>query len=296
MEKYTLRNSFVFTVILLLGFCANVCAQNEQSEAKKTVYIEYFNRPQNLSFSHAEALRNKVIEHIQYRKRIILIDVDSDKSLKLEQSRRESPEASAEGDMDRMKTMVTIGANLILQGRINSIATKSETDKEGKRTYTATCSYTLKFVNPQNGTIVASETNENSGHDASEEKAIQSAVTSVSTSNAIDRLLENIAPLYGHILEISKLKKDEAKEVYIDLGTLHGIDTETWFSIMVSRQIAGRTANKEIGLLKVSTVEGENISLCKVKKGGKELKAAMDQGVTITLQSKFVSTLFGIRI
>lgn len=296
MEKYILRNSFVFTVILLLGFCANVCAQNEQSEAKKTVYIEYFNRPQNLSFSQAEALRNKVIEHIQYRKRIILIDVDSDKSLKLEQSRRESPEASAEGDMDRMKTMVTIGANLILQGRINSIATKSETDKEGKRTYTATCSYTLKFVNPQNGTIVASETNENSGHDASEEKAIQSAVTSVGTSNAIDRLLENIAPLYGHILEISKLKKDEAKEVYIDLGTLHGIDTETWFSIKVSRQIAGRTADKEIGLLKVSTVEGENISLCKVKKGGKELKAAMDQGVTITLQSKYVSTLFGIRI
>ena len=72
MKKYTLRNSFVFTVILLLGFCANVCAQNEQSEAKKTVYIEYFNRPQNLSFSQAEALRNKVIEHIQYRKRIIL--------------------------------------------------------------------------------------------------------------------------------------------------------------------------------------------------------------------------------
>ena len=121
-------------------------------------------------------------------------------------------------------------------------------------------------------------------------------MTSVSTSNAIDRLLENIAPLYGHILEISKLKKDEAKEVYIDLGTLHGIDTETWFSIKVSRQIAGLTANKEIGLLKVSSVEGENISLCKVKKGGKELKAAMDQGVTITLQSKFVSTLFGIRI
>lgn len=295
MEKYTLRNSFVFTVILLLGFCANVCAQNEQSEAKKTVYIEYFNRPQNLSFSQAEALRNKVIEHIQYRKRIILIDVDSEHSLKLEQSRRESPEASAEGDMDRMKTMVTIGANLILQGRINSIATKHETDKEGKTHYTATCSYTLKFVNPQNGTIIASKTKENSGYDTSEDKAIQSAVTG-SSSIVIDELLESIAPLFGHVLEINKVKKDEAKEVYIDLGTLHGIDTDTWFSIKVGRQIAGRTAYKEIGLLKVTSVEGEDISLCKVKKGGKELKEAIDQGVNITLQSKFVNTIFGIRI
>lgn len=44
-------------------------------------------------------------------------------------------------------------------------------------------------------------------------------------------------------------------------------------------------SQKEIGRLEVENVEGDDISLAKIKKGGKELKAAMDAGQTIVIKS-----------
>ena len=105
---------------------------------------------------------------------------------------------------------------------------------------------------------------------------------------AVRDFIDENFKLEGTILEISKVKKDDAKEVYISLGSAHGVSEDTYFSVCVTRQIAGRTSFKEIGRLKVIAVEGEDISLCEVKKGGEEIKSAVDakQNVIVRLVPK----------
>ena len=46
-------------------------------------------------------------------------------------------------------------------------------------------------------------------------------------------------------------------------------------------QVAGRETRKQIGRIRVRETLGDDISLCKVQKGGKEIKAAFDRGDAI---------------
>lgn len=293
MKKLILRNIALLTVAFLFGMAMPASAQ--QTETKKSLLVDFFLNPSHISDKYISTFRNSVISHIQERKRVIIIDAESEASLRQEKERRESDNATAENDMERLKVMSQLGANYILVGAISSISAKSETDKEGKTTWSAKCSYTIKAIDPANGTTLATRTSDysNSGKKSEEEAKTDAAYSS---GIFIDELLENIAPLYGTILEVNKVKKDDAKEVYISLGSDHGVDTDTWFGVYVTRTIAGRESKKKIGQLKVSAVEGGDISLCKVRKGGKEIKSALDQKQDVTLKSEYVSTLFGMKL
>ena len=48
--------------------------------------------------------------------------------------------------------------------------------------------------------------------------------------------------------------------------------------VFIVKTIAGREARQQIGKLKVETVLGDDISLCKVQSGGKEIKKAIEAG------------------
>jgi hypothetical protein len=52
-----------------------------------------------------------------------------------------------------------------------------------------------------------------------------------------------------------------------------------------SYRIAGREAKKQIGKLRVEEVQGEDISLCKVQSGGRDIKTALDSGETLVIQT-----------
>ncbi len=97
--------------------------------------------------------------------------------------------------------------------------------------------------------------------------------------------IEEAFPVTGTILEAGEVKKDEIKTAYVSVGNTAGVKKGNKFNICVERQIAGRTSHSVIGEAEIETVEGDDISLVKIKKGGKELKAAMDAGQTIVLKS-----------
>ena len=81
-----------------------------------------------------------------------------------------------------------------------------------------------------------------------------------------------------NIVERGSEKKDKQKEVYIDAGSSTRTHEDMRFTVYVVGNVAGRETKKEIGRLKVNEVLGEDISLCKVQKGGKDIKAALDEG------------------
>lgn len=104
-------------------------------------------------------------------------------------------------------------------------------------------------------------------------------------SQHIAKILNNTFPLYASIVEGNYAKKDKQKEVYIDLGEQFGAFKGMTFNVYTVKTIAGREAKKEIGRLRITEVMGDDISLCKVTRGGKEIKESIDNGDTLLITS-----------
>ncbi len=113
------------------------------------------------------------------------------------------------------------------------------------------------------------------------EGALNNAIARLSTY--ITRHLNARLPLSANIIEGAREKKDKQKEVYIDLGAAEGGVEGLHFDVFTVKTVAGREARKKIGRLKLMEVEGDDISLCKVQSGGRDIKAAIDSGETLLI-------------
>ena len=92
-------------------------------------------------------------------------------------------------------------------------------------------------------------------------------------------------PFTAHILERGAEKKDKQKEVYIDLGSAVGLREGIHFDVYTLGTIAGKETRKQIGRLKVNEIVGDEVSLCKVTSGAKDIKAALDAGQNLLVIS-----------
>lgn len=278
--------TLIFAVCAL--FSITGYAQGEQA-GKPNVFIDYFYRSSSVPFTWVENLRNCVIEGINATGRVYLIDVDSKAVLKQEAERRTDENVTDGGDMERLKVMTTEGANFLIQGYVTSMTTEKKKLDDGTIYYGATCAYTLKVINPSNGKLVTTKTikhgdgltNFVSGD--TEDEAI--AKVCRQAVKGVRELVEDAFKVQGQILEISETKKDEAKEVYISIGSDHGVGAGAYFEACIERSVQGRQSMKVIGELKVKNVEGGDLTLCEVKKGGKEIKAAIDGGQTVAVKT-----------
>ena len=261
-----MKSSFLRVLFVVLFVCGAITVSaQKQTEGKSSVFIDYFAHPSNVKDSWAEALRSKVIEGIQETNRVLITDAS------------------------RLAVMTQLGANYLLQGTITSLSVDHKRSDDGKSEwYAAVVNYTLKVVDPKNGTTIASKTfkhgesiTEMATGDTPDAAAVDVAKFA---RKAVRALVDEAFKLNGTILEISATKGDEAKQVYISLGSAHGVGSKARFKVYELRTVAGRNSRKEIGELKVSAVEGEDLTLCDVVKGGKEIKAAMDAQQKIEIE------------
>ena len=178
--------------------------------------------------------------------------------------------------------------HLLVDAVITNITANSESkdskDKDGKTkvttTYTGIIDVTLTLKDAKTGNVVSSPSfNARSSSYPScttSDQAIQSAMGSL--SGRITVWLNKYKPLCANIIEGARAKKDKQKEVYIDLGSREGAFEGLHFGVYIVKTIAGREAKSQIGKLKVEEVAGDDISLCKVQSGSKDIKEALDSG------------------
>lgn len=262
----------------------------EDTSGKPNVLIDYFSYRTDIGQANANQLRNCVIEGIQNTNRVDLIDVSTNSLLSLEEDRRNQG-VDADGDLDRMKVMQQQGANALIQGEITSMVVNEHVDKsDGHKYYDAVVTYTLKVVDPNTGKTIHSKSFKHGGEllNLQTSPTPDEAVMKVSKMavKSMRPFTEEAFPVYGSILEPNEVKKDEIKTAYISVGSDAGVSKGNRFEICLERQVAGRTSQSVIGEMEIEAVEGGDISLAKVKKGGKELKSALDNGQTIILKSK----------
>lgn len=176
---------------------------------------------------------------------------------------------------------------------INNISTTTKTEslttvKDGVKTwYKAMVGITIQIKDPKTEKVIASPMFKISDVDIAWIETEESAMTSTLNRLAgyVGRYCNSWFPIYGTILESSRQTKDKQKEVYTDLGTNLGAYKGLKLAAYTVKTIAGKDAKTQVGKLKIESVQGEEISLCKIQSGGKEIKNVLDKGETIIVKS-----------
>jgi len=133
------------------------------------------------------------------------------------------------------------------------------------------------------GTRAFSEEKEVGVLSTTKEKALTSAIDNLQSD--VRKYLWELFPVSGNVLEASDTKKDKVKAVYIDLGNADGVYKGQYVKVMKIGSVGGHATKREIGRLKIESVQGDEVSECKVVKGDEAIKEALDSGGKMTVQS-----------
>lgn len=286
----------VLSLVILLLISASLI--QAQSTGKKIVYIENFSHTNKIGNSYVESLRNKVIEGLVATDRITVKDVNSEASLKNEAAKQ--TEDASNVDESTLVVMRNLQANFLIQGHVTTLEAIKVTDNNGKISYKGSIVFTLKIIDIANGTLKGAENYTYSGSGSgllatgtgdTPDKAIANTMSSAGTDMV--KLVNEYFAIEGAILEVNAENKGKITEVYVDLGEIHGMQKKQKFDVYIERQIAGRVSMKKIGELEIDAVEGDDISLCKVKKGGEEIKIAMGEGQKIIVKTVYRTGILG---
>lgn len=218
--------------------------------ARESVLVKPFTHSTSVSENYCNSVRNKVMEGLNSKGRIKVLDSATDDGVE---------------------------ADYTLDGQVVSITCTKGSDDKGA-TYSAKISYQLKVTRIRDNEIVANQTFEASSTSLfskfrTELDAVNSAVDYMDAQ--IPDFVDEVFKSYGKVIEVAEIKKDAAKTVYISLGSDDGIVKGQKLDVRVEKSVGGRTINKVVGEIKVESVEGVDISLCKVTKNGKEIQQAM---------------------
>lgn len=283
----------------MIAALAVVLTMSAQEQKKANLLVDYFYTPKTVKQAHAALIRNIVIDELNKSNRVRIIDVESTPTLSLEEGRREVG-VSAGDDMERLAIMTQEGADVLLQGVVNDISFKetTTTNSKGEKTTSvaATVNVTLKVIDPKTGTVAETSTfTYPSGMLDTDALLVvaysdDEAVTTYSQKMLPKRLkkfINEAFPVVGKVLEIADSKNGkEAKTLYIDLGDNFGAKARQKFDVREIRMVGGKQSRKIIGEVEITDVEGDELSLCKVNKGGREIQTSMDADNQLIVTSK----------
>lgn len=177
------------------------------------------------------------------------------------------------------------------EGVISNISTTTRLDKNkgGKTYYQANIGLSINLKEQATGKIINSKkftiVDNAQGWLLSSKDAIEHAL--VSLSQEISDYYNYIFPLNASIIESGEVKKDKQKTAYIDLGKTSHVYEGMRFGVFELKTIAGKEAQIEIGQIKIDQVLGDELSLVRVTKGSKEIKAALDKGTKLVVSTHY---------
>lgn len=271
----------LFIIVALCLASVSVFAQ------KSVVVVDYFEYANSVVPSYADAVRSSIIQGINQMNRLTLIDAAKESSLALEEERRDSEKAALDITA-RTGQMKTLGAEYIVTGNVTNVSATRRTDSEGKVSYRGNIVYSVTVLKVEDGSVVGTKNYTHSdiatGSGTTEELAIND--TYRYCVNSMENFVQEFFPLKGAIVEMAEAKGDKVKSCYISLGTSVGVLKGQTLDAFAVKTVAGRAIETKIGSLTISEVVAEDLSLCKVTTGAKEIMAASKDGMEIVVKTK----------
>lgn len=258
-----------------------------------------------MSFTYVEgAASEKDVNSIQETvsnafvktKRFNIVDRSKMDALKKEKSLQRS-EDFIDGKV--IAQGVSLGANFLISGHVISAQADQMTTSEGKATYKAKLSISLKVIDVATGQVVASETIEpKSGSsllgaigigESSSQSAISKAIKGIESK--IDEFVGTNFPQSFSIAEIQeKDSKGNATKVLIAGGSAFGLKKGDKLKVveLTMIEVNGKKLQrkKEIGELKISKVEDDNFSTCSVSSGGLDINSKFEAKAKLQIITK----------
>ena len=266
--------------------------------AKTTVYFQQFDNSANTKAGWVEIVRGAVLEGIHNTNRTNLIDAVTEASRYEEELRRLKENLSAD-DLETTEALQTKGANVLISGDVTALTVPGKQLEGGSMSYDATVTFTLRVVNALDGTLLGTKTftlpkniigvsltSIKSGVSHTEDEAVQAIKGDI--TKAMKDFVDESFPVTGVLEDIETFSKNnkEVDTFYIGIGSEDGVIKGQKLDVKLLQKIGKKTASKTIGEVEIAEIAGDDISLCKVKKGGAEIKAAHDLGQTIVVSTK----------
>lgn len=283
-----LRNSLFMMALIA---CATAFA------AKPTVYVSEFDNTAKTKDAWVEIVRSAVLEGFHNTNRTVLVDSKTEEARWEEEVRRLKENLSTD-DLSTTEALKTRGSHVILSGDVTAMSVPGKELDGGTMSYDATVTFTLKAVNAVDGAMLGTKTftlpksvigfsvTSLKGVYHNEDEAVQAIKGDI--SKAMKDFVNESFPIVGTVESVETYTKNgkEVDTFYVGVGSEDGISKGNKLDIKVEQMIGKRKASKTIGECEVIEVAGDDISLCKVKKGGLEFKNAMDQEQTVVVGSK----------
>jgi curli biogenesis system outer membrane secretion channel CsgG len=178
----------------------------------------------------------------------------------------------------------SLGIQYFLSGNVKNISTKSVTNISGSDSYTGHIIFTLKIVNVETGEI--GDLKEFDSYGAvggfinmsydTEHNALLKTIQSM--KHAVEKFIGESLPVTFPVMSILQQKNGEASAIEILGGKNLGLVKNTKLTVqeITYRMYEGRSIRKirNIGIVKISDVLGDDISEAKVLEGGKDILRA----------------------
>jgi len=265
--------------------------------AKPTVYVQEFENTANVKDGWVETVRGAVLEGFHNSNRMVLVDAVTEQA-RYEEELRRLKDNLATDDLETAEALKTRGAHVLLNGDVTSLTVPGSRLSSGTMSYDATVTFTLRVVNALDGSLLGTKTftlpksfggisvTGLKGVYETEDAAVQALKGDI--TKAMKGFVEESFPIIGSIEDVDALSKNgkEVETLYVGLGSEDGLVKGLKLDVKLEQKIGKRTALKTIGEIEVEEVAGDDIALCKVKKGGLEIKNALDQGQKVLVTSK----------
>ena len=264
---------------------------------KKSVAITSFETTaSNISDKYVKAIEDKVKEAFYATNRFDIVDRTNLGKIKNEKELQKS-EDFIDGKTVQQSSLE--GAEQIVTGSISQVDI-TKTTSNNSTTYNCRISFSLQVIDITTGQVLARELirpkqsfagslgSSLVGGNNTPDKAFFNSLNG--TQKAIDKFVGKHFPVTTLIIEISEASSNKAKTILINTGNLNGTKKNQKFTVieLTNKEVGGKTLTrkKEIGEIKITKVEGQEISEAKVVKGGEEILAKFNSGAKIECHSK----------
>ncbi len=184
------------------------------------------------------------------------------------------------------------GAEYILFGYVNFASVdRTSHEYKGKTSYSykAKTSLNIRIVDVETGNIKISETLTEDASisikDSGDTKADAWSSLCKNMRKKIKGFIKSRFPMSVQIVNIESKKNGKAFEVLIDKGSKRGINKNDEVKVyeIIKMEMGGKTREreKELATMVVKKVEGQDFSVCRVKKGGDKLLKKLNDGSPI---------------
>lgn len=240
----------------------------------KVVFVDYFTCAPGTGCNGVEMLRNGIMEYMKRNGRIELKEAGSVPALAVKKEEQKSG-AFMKDKVAREQLVKRMGVQYAVTGHIRTLRITGKQEAGGGACYVGSLVFALKVKDLSEASVRFSRSYSYAG------------LTGRTPAEVIGQAIARMAPEMdafaqenfkpeGLLVEVERNRKGDAEEVYVDLGFAQGVRCGQRLDVYAGLPVPHGNGGEMIGVLQVTEVLGDEIAVCKIKKGKKKIGKAFD--------------------